>query len=149
SGSLTLPEAQPPVQLALQDQNQKTQLASAEQKLDSEKRWLNALKTKTSEELADAKLPSARMVTVVGAAASESTEKPTLGEKLRQTLSGKVEPTARITVEQERTDISSMKGPPAANPGYDPYFVQTEFKAIQSDAVLKKAAEKLNSDKNG
>src|SRR4029077_12395306 len=54
-----------------------------------------------------------------------------------------------ITVEQERTDISSMEGRPATGQGYDPYFLQTELKAIQSDAVPERAAEKLNSDKNG
>jgi Mg-chelatase subunit ChlD len=125
-----------------------TELASAEQKLESEKIWLDALNRKTGEEKVDKELPTGGMVTVIDPATATSTEKPTLGEKLRQTLSGKVERTARITVEQERTDIAALEGPPTTGFGYDPYFLQTEFKVIQSDSVLKKAAEKLNSEKS-
>ena len=52
--------------------------------------------------------------------------------------------TAQITVEQERTDISSMEGGLPAGQGYDPYFLQTEFKIIQSHAVLSKVIEALD-----
>jgi Mg-chelatase subunit ChlD len=149
AGSLALtPLDQPPVQLALQDQSQKTDLTSAKQKLDSEKEWLDALKRKAGEESADKQLPATQMVTVIDSATAATTAKPTLGEKLRQTLSGKVERTARIAVEQEHPDIASMEGAPPSQ-GYDSDFLQTEFAVIQSENVLKKAAEKLNADKNG
>src|SRR5579864_5717261 len=52
--------------------------------------------------------------------------------------------TAQITVEQERTDISPLEGGPAAGQGYDPYFLQTEFKVIQSHAVLSKVIDALD-----
>jgi Mg-chelatase subunit ChlD/capsular polysaccharide biosynthesis protein len=124
------------------------ELAAAEQKWESEKHWQDLLKMKAGEERVDKNLPTERMVTVVDAATAASVEKPTFGQKIRETLSGKVERTARITIEQEHPDIAGVGGTltPA---GYDPYFLQIEFEAIQSDAVLKKAAEKLNTDKKG
>ncbi len=128
---------------------QPTQLAAAKQELDSDKRSLQVLKMKTLEESVNKELPAARMVTIINPATPETAGKSTLGEKFRRALSGKTESTARITVEQERTDIAAMEGGRAAGQGYDPYFLQTEFAVIQSDAVLKKAAEKLNSDRIG
>ncbi len=51
--------------------------------------------------------------------------------------------TARITVELDRPDISSLTGP-GNGMGYDPYFMQTEFQIIQSQAVLSKVVAALN-----
>jgi succinoglycan biosynthesis transport protein ExoP len=55
--------------------------------------------------------------------------------------------TARIKVESEGADISTMNGAPAANMmGYDPYFIQTTFEIMQSQVVLSNviAAKNLN-----
>jgi uncharacterized protein involved in exopolysaccharide biosynthesis len=52
--------------------------------------------------------------------------------------------TAQITVEQEHPDIPSMEGGPPAGQGYDPYFLQTEFKVIQSHAVLSNVIAALD-----
>jgi capsular exopolysaccharide synthesis family protein len=52
--------------------------------------------------------------------------------------------TTEITVEQERTDISPLEGGPAAGQGYDPYFLQTEFKVIQSHAVLSNVIQTMD-----
>src|SRR6516164_8270665 len=52
--------------------------------------------------------------------------------------------TVQMTVETEHTDISGLEGPGAMGGGYDPYFLQTEFNVIQSDAVLSKVIEALN-----
>ena len=120
----------------------------AKEKLEAEKRWRDILKMKTGEEQVDKDLPKARSVMIIDPATAAATEKPSFGEKLRQTVSGKVERAARITVEQEHTDIVGLEGPATGN-NYDPYFLQTEFQTIKSEAVLKKAAEKLNADKNG
>src|SRR5579871_2681015 len=52
--------------------------------------------------------------------------------------------TAQIAVEGEHTDIQSMESGPASGQGYDPYFLQTEFKIIQSHAVLSKVIAALD-----
>jgi len=51
--------------------------------------------------------------------------------------------TARIQVEQEHPDITSLSGVPSGN-GYDPYFLLTEFETIQSHAVLSKVIEAMD-----
>jgi polysaccharide biosynthesis transport protein len=51
--------------------------------------------------------------------------------------------TARIKIENDGTDISSMSSP-QMNLNYDPYFIQTEFEIIQSETVLGKVIEALN-----
>jgi capsular exopolysaccharide synthesis family protein len=56
--------------------------------------------------------------------------------------------TAQITVEPENPDVPSMEaGQAAGAQGYDAYFLQTEFKVIQSHAVLSNviAAMDLNN----
>jgi capsular exopolysaccharide synthesis family protein len=50
----------------------------------------------------------------------------------------------RIRVEQDGTDITSVSGNQAFARGYDPYFIQTEFEIIQSEAVLGKVAANQN-----
>jgi len=44
--------------------------------------------------------------------------------------------TARIQVEQEKTDIASLSNSGNLGSGFDPYFLLTEFETIQSGAVL-------------
>ena len=132
--------------IASDEAQKKTELASAEQELENEKRWRDILKMKTGEEQVDKDLPKGRMVTIVEPATTATMGKVGLGEKLRETFSGKVEKTASVNVEQEHRDIAGAEG---SSVSYDPYFLQTELSVIQSDAVLKKAAEFLNADKNG
>ncbi len=86
-----------------------------------------------------------QMVSVMNLATAEEAGKPGLGEKIKHTLTGKVERTASIQLEQEHPDIGGLAGAPAPQ-GYDPYFLQIEFEAIKSDAVLKKAVEILSLD---
>jgi polysaccharide biosynthesis transport protein len=50
--------------------------------------------------------------------------------------------TARIQVEQDHPDISSLSGP--AGNSYDPYFLLTEFETIQSHAVLSEVSKALD-----
>ena len=68
------------------------------------------LATKAGREKVDASLPKARMVSVMNPAKAEEAEKPSLGEKIKQALTGKVERTASIQVEQEHPDIGSLGG---------------------------------------
>jgi len=51
---------------------------------------------------------------------------------------------ARIKVERDQSDISSMASPQGASGMYDPYFIQTEFEVIQSEAVLGGVVKDLN-----
>jgi capsular exopolysaccharide synthesis family protein len=51
---------------------------------------------------------------------------------------------ARIRVERDSTDIEGITSRTPYSPGYDPYFIQTEFEVIQSEIVLSKVIEKLN-----
>lgn len=57
--------------------------------------------------------------------------------------------TARIKVERDQSDISSLMGQDMRLSGaYDPYFIQTEFEVIQSEIILGPVIEdlKLNDD---
>jgi capsular exopolysaccharide synthesis family protein len=51
--------------------------------------------------------------------------------------------TARIKVDRDVTDIDPISGSRYA-PGYDPYFIQTEFEVIQSELILGKVIEQLD-----
>ncbi len=50
---------------------------------------------------------------------------------------------ARIRVERDQTDIPSFQGPQMLGSVYDPYFIQTEYEVIQSEAVLGPVIDKL------
>src|SRR5687768_5504079 len=52
--------------------------------------------------------------------------------------------TARIKVERDTTDVSSITERGGFLGGYDPYFIQTEFEVIQSEIILGKVIEELN-----
>jgi len=54
--------------------------------------------------------------------------------------------TARIKVERDNPDIQGIAERPLG-PGYDPYFIQTEFETIQSETVLGKVVESQNLNK--
>ncbi len=51
--------------------------------------------------------------------------------------------TARIKIEPDQTDIEGLAGN-RMNLGYDPFFIQTEFEAIQSEIVLGKVVDLLD-----
>ncbi|HEX4263883.1 MAG TPA: von Willebrand factor type A domain-containing protein [Verrucomicrobiae bacterium] len=116
--------------------------SAAKEALENEKRLRTVIATRATQEEVDKDLPRERMVTVVDPAQASQSEKPSLGEKLRETFSGKVERTARIAVEQEYPDIAGVAGAPASQ-GYDPYFLLTEFQTIQSHPVLSKVVSSL------
>src|SRR2546425_5916704 len=50
---------------------------------------------------------------------------------------------ARIKIEREGADISGIGGQQYMG-GYDPYFIQTEFELIQSEAIMGKVIDALN-----
>jgi capsular polysaccharide biosynthesis protein len=51
--------------------------------------------------------------------------------------------TARIKIERDISDNRDLQDSPMM-PGYDPYFIQTEFEVIQSQVVLDKVIEALD-----
>ena len=51
--------------------------------------------------------------------------------------------TARIKIERDQSDIAGMSER-GGIPGYDPYFIQTEFELIQSEVILGKVIEELD-----
>jgi succinoglycan biosynthesis transport protein ExoP len=53
--------------------------------------------------------------------------------------------TARIKVERDASDVAGMTDRGLSmGPGYDPYFIQTEFEVIQSERVLGKVVKDLD-----
>jgi succinoglycan biosynthesis transport protein ExoP len=52
--------------------------------------------------------------------------------------------TARIKVDRDVTDISSISPRQLYQSSYDPYFIQTEFEVIQSEVILGKVIDTLN-----
>ena len=126
--------------------NRFTEYASAKEELDTAKKLRVALDMKTAQESTDENLPRGRMVTVMDRATPAATEKPTLGQKIKESFTGKVERTASVQVSADRLDIGGIGTPGSLDSGYDPYFLQTEFETIQSDAVLSRVVDKLNLD---
>src|SRR5437762_1916298 len=51
--------------------------------------------------------------------------------------------TARIKVEHDTSDITGLAERTPMG-GYDPYFIQTEFEAIQSEVIMGKVIDLLN-----
>ena len=56
---------------------------------------------------------------------------------------GGYQSTARIRVARDATDIGALRNQPGVV-AYDPFFLQTEFEVIQSEAVLGKVIEALD-----
>src|ERR1035438_3117022 len=54
--------------------------------------------------------------------------------------------TARIKIERDQSDVSGMTERGGVV-GYDPYFIQTEFELIQSEAILGKVIDDLDLNK--
>jgi polysaccharide biosynthesis transport protein len=52
--------------------------------------------------------------------------------------------TARIKVERDQSDISSLLQSQQMMTSYDPYFIQTEFEVIQSEVILTNVISDLN-----
>ena len=116
-----------------------------ERELDKLKRDRQILAMKIASEEIDKNLPKSTMVTVLDEAQAGPAQNPSFWDRLGEKVTGKVERTARVKVERDSADVQGIaERQPLSS--YDPYFVQTEFEAIQSEKVLRKAAEKLNSD---
>jgi Mg-chelatase subunit ChlD len=114
----------------------------AKRELEELQRYRQILDAKIASEKIDVTLPKTMAVEIADKAAPASAPSSTLWEKIRG-KGGDYRSVARIKVERNQSDITSMvKGEGAA--GYDPYFIQTESEAIQSEAVLGKVIKDLN-----
>lgn len=116
------------------------QLAKAKVNLDEARKLRETLSAKAANEKSDAALPRSRMVEVVERAVPAKEKEESLLERIRGT--GGYKSTARIKLDREPTGVQELAGSQTVV-GYDPYFVQTDFEAIRSQAVLGKVAEKL------
>ena len=102
------------------------------------------LDTKLAAEKVDLSLPKTTMVEVMDKAVPAK-EKSGIWRSLGAPVGGSFASTARIKVERDATDIEGMAGD-RKHIGYDPYFIQTEVEALQSDAVLGKVVDALKLD---
>jgi len=130
-------------------------LASTRQKsavVEAKKRELSqllasqqALDSRLSKEKLDLSLPKHGSVEIVDRAVPPP-QSTGLLSGLGRAFSGESEARARIRIEQDQTDSRSVLGTQTAA-AYDPYFIQTEFEIIQSEAVLGKVIKDLNLNK--
>ena len=113
--------------------------AAAKAKLDQMKEIHSLVLSKIDQTKKDAEVPQSSLVTVVDPA------EPGKSQGAWQHLTGQVKSKARIKIENEGSDIS-YSGPSSSGISYDPYFIQTTFEIIQSDAVLEPVVSKLKLD---
>jgi Mg-chelatase subunit ChlD/type II secretory pathway pseudopilin PulG len=127
-----------------------------QQAYEDEKRKLGQMEelhkllgAKINAEQTDASIPKTSMVQLVDRA--EPNEK----QSFWQGLKGEYQSRARMKVENDVMDSPGFGNSiTAANMPYDPYFIQTTFEIVQSDAVLGRVVDSLNletawSDSNG
>jgi Mg-chelatase subunit ChlD/anti-sigma factor RsiW len=111
--------------------------AEAKRDLEQKIKEHELLYAKLEAEKLDVNLPKNSLVQLTDPA------QPGQSQSAWQSLTGQVESKARIKVENDVTDIQGMSG----NPSYiafDPYFIQTTFEMMQSEAVLGKVVDALN-----
>jgi len=109
----------------------------AKRELERKRKMHELLYSKLEAEKLDLDLPKSSMVQLTDPA------QPNRNQTFWQHLNGQYESKARMMVENNVTDISGMNGAPSYSP-YDPYFVQSTFEIIQSEAVLGKVVDALN-----
>lgn len=120
------------------------ELDNATRKLGELERFQKLVELKLNEERKESSSPGNGPITVVDRA--QAPARPNKG--LWNRLLGKNEyaADARVRVERDQTDIAGFEVPKPATGYYDPYFIQTEFELIKSDAVLDKVVKDLNLD---
>jgi len=120
---------------------------AANRDLEQKLKMHELLDSKLEAEKLDSNLPENSMVQLTDPA------QPGRSQNIWQRLTGQVESKARIKIENDVADIQGFAGQPAVA-SFDPYFIQTTFEIMQSEAVLGKVVDALNlqsvwADKNG
>ena len=145
--SIALPPLQGETTLALQSSSteKSRQLFSSKRELEEAQRLRQILDMKIASEGIDVSLPKTTMVEITDRAKPASAPSSTLWDKLRG-RERTYKSTARVKIARDQSDFAGVatKGDTTA---YDPYFAQTEFEALQSEAVLGKVIDKLNLKK--
>jgi Mg-chelatase subunit ChlD len=113
--------------------------SEAQRKLEELESAGRILQRKIAAENIDVSLPKTDRVEIMEQAQADSKKSPTLLERIR----GTTERSARVSIERDRIQISGQIDTSQMS-AYDPYFVQNEFEAIQSEAVLGKVVKELN-----
>lgn len=93
----------------------------------------------------DQTLPKGSAVEIVDRAEARPSESPTLLSRLGRVLRREREATARIKIEPNASHTAGFSEGQSLG-AYDPYFIQTEFEAIKSEAVLGKVVNGLKLD---
>ena len=110
--------------------------------VDEQKRIISALKLRLDQEKIELQLPMESVVTIHDKAfASDSANKGLLA-KLGEAVTGKKSASARISVDKDKVDVEGLSVERPAV-GYDPFFLQTEFEKITSQAVLDGVVDEL------
>jgi uncharacterized protein involved in exopolysaccharide biosynthesis/Mg-chelatase subunit ChlD len=117
----------------------------AKRELEELQSFQKILNMKIASENVDVTLPKSAMVEIVDNAKTPPPKAPSLWERLGGAKAGEVASTARVKVERDQNEIQGMASPKTMK-GYDPYFIQTEFEVLQSDAVLGKVVNDLKLD---
>lgn len=104
------------------------------------------LEQRLATEKVDVTLPRTGMVTIMNrAVAPAATDTGVLG-RIGQALKGDYEATASVKLDRPSTDIAEFSNRNMSGV-YDPYFTQTEFEAIKSEAVLTNVIARLDLNK--
>ena len=147
NGNIILPSAPGELNLALKNRNgpdEKNQpYLEAKRNLEELQRFRQILDLKIASEKIDTDLPKTMMAEIVDKAVAQPTQSPTLGARIRGALGGQVERSARVKLERDQPDIAGMADRGKMD-AYDPYFIQSEFELMQSEAVLGKVIDSLN-----
>lgn len=113
--------------------------------LEEAERFGQLLTNKIASEGIDQALPKYSAVQIVERAEARPSESPTLLSRLGRVLRREREATARIKIEPNASHIAGFSEGQSLV-AYDPYFIQTEFEAIKSEAVLGKVVSGLKLD---
>ena len=109
--------------------------------LDEKMSLHNMLAAKIESDKSDSLIPKSSLVTVVEPADTAKSQ------NLWQRMTGTVESRASIEVSPDVvSDVPTFNGEPGSYAPYDAYFMETEVKSIQSDAVLGKVVDTLKLD---
>jgi Mg-chelatase subunit ChlD len=101
---------------------------------------------KINIEKIDLSLPKSSSVEIVESADAKTAPSQTALGAIQSAVSGKVERSARLKVEPDKSDITALSGGGRLSSPYDPYFIQTEFEAIKSESVLSNVVGALKLD---
>lgn len=116
-----------------------------QRELAEAERFRQLLTNKLASDGIDQTLPKGSAVEIVDRAEARPSESPTLLSRLGRVLRREREATARIKIEPNASHIAGFSEGQSLG-AYDPYFIQTEFEAIKSEAVLGKVVNGLKLD---